>query len=166
MDTDTKAIYFPAPHWFACRQLEHKLCKHTLCFHTELTPKRTDASEQSSFPHKPSAGRCLQAKSNGTCRQRKAGPEKAGGIESTSPPATDCKRKPTARPRTNPGRDGSVFFSFVIDQPNPSRREHLLHLFGCSRSGEIHILRRHSAQQIPHGPSRDSQLVVLLLKQF
>lgn len=62
--------------------------------------------------------------------------------------------------------DGSVFFSLVIDHPDPGALKHALHLLWRGRGGKVHILGPLPRQQVTHSTPSYPQLMLVLHKQL
>lgn len=54
-----------------------------------------------------------------------------------------------------------MLLALVVDHAHAGRLEHALHLAGGGGGGEVHVLRPDPAQQVPHRPACDAQLVLL-----
>lgn len=59
-----------------------------------------------------------------------------------------------------------MFFSFVIDHPDPGTLKHVFHLLWSGRGGKVHILRPLPRQQVTDSPSSYPQFIMVLPKQL
>lgn len=62
--------------------------------------------------------------------------------------------------------NGPMLLSFVVDHPDASFLEHLLHLLWSCCGGKVHIVRPLPRQQVPHRATSDPQLMLVLPKQL
>lgn len=62
--------------------------------------------------------------------------------------------------------DCSMFFSFVIDHPDPGALKHVFHLLWSGCGGKVHILRPLPRQQVTYSTSSYPQFMLVLHKQL
>lgn len=59
-----------------------------------------------------------------------------------------------------------MLLSFIVDHPDPSTLEHMLHLLWSGCGGKVHIFRPLPGQQVAYSASSYPQLMLVLLEHL